>query len=212
MNKRMKQIVMLCLVGFALGTTSAWMQVNEDNMGAAAVAGIEPAAGNAMAGAEIGGSFTLTDHHGNVVTDKDYADSYKLVFFGFTFCPDVCPAGLQKITTALDKIGNDANQIQPLFITVDPARDTPEVMKEYVGMFHPQFVGLTGSAEQIKAVEKAYKVYAAKVEDPELSDYTMNHSSYTFLMSPDNQLISLFSADDSPEEMATGIKRVLQSN
>ena len=109
-------------------------------------------------------------------------------------------------------IGSPFKHIDPLFITVDPARDTPEVMKEYVGMFHPQFVGLTGSAEQIKAVEKAYKVYAAKVEDPELSDYTMNHSSYTFLMSPDNQLISLFSADDSPEEMATGIKRVLQSN
>ena len=210
MKKRIQQISMLCLLGVILGTAAAWVQVRND--AGASFAQIEPAAGNAMADADIGGSFTLTDHHGTVVTEKNYADRYKLVFFGFTYCPDICPAGLQKIAAALEKIGSDAEKIQPLFITIDPARDTPEVMREYVAMFHPGLIGLTGSTEQIKQVESAYKVYAAKVEDPNLSDYTMNHSSYTFLMSPDNQLVSLFSADDSPADMAAEITRVFQSN
>lgn len=211
MNKRITQIALLCFLGVLIGTVSAWFQVREDN-GAIAAASIEPASGAALAGADIGGSFTLTDHNGNIVTEKSFGDSYRLMFFGFTFCPDVCPTELQKISTALNLLGPDAEKVQPLFVTIDPERDTPEVMRAYVKEFHPRLIGLTGTLEQIKQIEDNYKVYAAKLNDPAFSDYTMNHSSFTFLMSPGNKPLSLFSSTDSPDDIAAEIKRVMQTH
>jgi cytochrome oxidase Cu insertion factor (SCO1/SenC/PrrC family) len=206
MNKRIRQIALLAVLGFTIGTASAWYEVNEAQ-NTASYANIEPASGSPLAGAAIGGPFSLVDHNGKAVTEKDYAGNYKLVFFGFTSCPDVCPAGLEKMSAALKTLGPKAEEIQPLFITIDPERDTPEVMKEYVAMFHPRLTGLTGSVEQVDAVLAAYKVYAAKAEGGDPENYLMNHSAYTFLMGPDGQPLTMFGAEDAPGAMA---KEILQ--
>lgn len=212
MKKRVSQIALLCLLGLMIGTFSAWLQVSRENAPGTTLAKIEPASGSALAGADIGGPFTLIDHNGSEVTEKTFGDKYRLMFFGFTFCPDVCPAGLQKMTAALNRLGPEAERVQPLFVTIDPERDTPEVMAAYVAEFHPRLIGLTGTLEQIKHVESSYKVYAARVDDPAFSDYTMNHSSFTFLMSPENELLSLFSSTDTPDDMAAEIRRVMQTH
>lgn len=164
---------------------------------------------SSLAGAAIGGDFTLIDHNGNTVTQSDYKGSYKLVFFGFTFCPHICPTELQKLTLALKTLGDDANKITPLFISTDPERDTQEVMKEYVQQFDPRIIGLTGTVEQSKHAQDLYKVYAAKVNDPELSDYTMNHSAYTYLMGPNDEPLAIFKMDDSAQDIADGVRKFL---
>lgn len=151
----------------------------------------------------FGGPFTLTDHNGKTVTEKNYGGTYKLIYFGFTFCPAICPTELAKITSALNTLGEDSKKIQPLFITVDPERDTVEKMKSYVGLFHPSLVGLTGTPEQIKATTKAYKIYAAKVQDPSLSEYTMDHSSFVYLIAPDGRLLYIFKSSDDAQTMAS---------
>ena len=115
--------------------------------------------------ATVGGPFTLTDHTGRRVTDKDFRGQHLLVFFGFTYCPDVCPSGLQVMTAALEELGPKAEKITPIFISVDPERDTPEQLALYVSSFHPRLVGLTGTPEEIQQVAKAYRVYYKKVED-----------------------------------------------
>jgi protein SCO1/2 len=153
---------------------------------------------------QIGGPFTLVDHNSKATTDKTYAGKHMLIFFGYTFCPDVCPTALTTISNTLDIIGDSAENVVPLFITVDPSRDTPEHLKEYVGYFHPKMVALTGTEEQIKAVTKVFRVYAAKAktdnEDPE--DYLMDHSSITYLMGPDGKFLEHFSHGMEPEKIA----------
>lgn len=172
----------------------------------------------AVAGSSVGGAFALIDHNGNAVTETSWPGKKKLVFFGFTNCPDICPAGLDKIATALKEIGGEANQIQTLFITVDAARDTPDVMKEYVGKFDPSIIGLTGTEEQLKAVQDAYKVYAAKEETPaeeshDMSGHeghdmnvTFNHSGYIYLMSADDLLLEIISSSEPAETLVAKIK------
>lgn len=210
MGGRFLLVTALCLLGMGLGTAYTWMDVS-DNQGARLNA-MQPAAGNTVAGSDaIGGTFTLTDHHGNTVSTQDYDGKYKLVFFGFTYCPDVCPAGLQKITQTMEALdAKQAAAIQPLFITIDPARDTPEVMQTYLQTYHDSLIGLTGTAEEIKAVEQQYKVYAARMDDEAAPDgYSMNHSSFIFLMGPNDDLISLFSSTDSPADIVRDIKNAL---
>lgn len=156
----------------------------------------------AVAGAALGGPFSLTDHNGVAVTHESWPDKYKLVFFGFTHCPDICPAALDKITAALNTAGVPAERIQPLFITIDPSRDTTEVMKEYLSTYHPSILGLTGTEEQLKQAEDSYKVYAAKVDGADAENYTMAHSSYVFLMSPTDELLDIFKDEDPASLMA----------
>jgi len=158
--------------------------------------------------AEIGGPFTLTDHTGKRVTDKDFHGRFALVFFGFTYCPDVCPTELQTIARALDLLGEDAAKVTPVFITVDPARDDPETMARYVRAFHPRMVGLTGSPEEIAAAAKAYKVYyrAGKPSAPGANDYLVDHTSFIYLMGPDGAFRALYRAGTGPEALAAGIR------
>jgi protein SCO1 len=145
----------------------------------------------------IGGPFSLIDQTGKRVTDQDFKGRYLLVFFGYTFCPDVCPSGLQVMAGALDKLGAAADAITPVLITIDPARDTPEKLGAYVKSFHPRLLGLTGSADEVAAVLKAYRVYAKKVPgDPNPADYTMDHSSIFYLMGPSGGLVA-FSPDST---------------
>lgn len=155
----------------------------------------------------IGGPFELTDHTGKQVTDKDYRGKFMLVYFGFTYCPDVCPTELQHIAGALDIIGPKRRKnIIPLFVTIDPERDTRELMASYVENFHPDLVGLVGTAEQINKMGKAYRVYFKKVEEKDSPDgYTMDHSALVFLMDDKGQYVRHFSYGTDPERMAKGL-------
>jgi len=147
------------------------------------------------------GPYLLTDHTGKPATDQSWPGKYKLIYFGFTYCPAICPTELQKITYALNAMGSKADIIQPIFITVDPERDTPQKMKDYVAMFHPRLVGLTGTREQVDAALKTFKIYAAKRQDPGASDYTMDHSAFTYFIAPDDRLLTVFKTSDSGDDM-----------
>jgi len=155
---------------------------------------------------EFGGPINLVNQFGEKVTDEDFEGKYKLMFFGFTYCPAICPTELSKITYVLKDLGDAAKDIQPIYITVDPERDTPEKMKSYVSLFHPSLVGLTGSPQQIKDTLKAFKVYAAKAEQNDgLSEYTMDHSTFTYLIAPDGRLLHIFKLADTAPYMTQTI-------
>lgn len=160
--------------------------------------------------AAVGGPFTLTDHTGRRVTDKDFRGKYMLVYFGFTFCPDVCPSGLQVISAALDELGPKANKITPIFITVDPERDTPEQLAQYVSSFHPRLIGLTGTPEEIQAVAKEYRVYYRKVKDEKsTAEYTVDHTSIIYLMNPQGEFVTHFTHATPVATMVEKLKKVL---
>jgi protein SCO1/2 len=156
----------------------------------------------------IGGAFTLVDHNGKKVTEKDFKGRYMLVFFGYTHCPDVCPTELQVMTTALELLGAKADKVTPVFITIDPKRDTVEQMASYISNFHERFVGLTGSQTQIHTAAKAYRIYYAKAKDDGSStEYLMDHSSIVYLMNPKGEFVAHFAYGTSPEKMAKRIAK-----
>jgi protein SCO1/2 len=160
----------------------------------------------------VGGPFTLTDHTGKRVTEKDFLGRNMLVFFGFTYCPDICPSGLSVLTAALDQLGSAADMVTPVFVTIDPERDTPEKMAEYIKSFHPRLVGLTGSKEDVAAAIKAYRVYAKKVPDErDPKSYTMDHSSIAYLMGTDGQFRAFFPDLTKPDPLAAEIRKALAS-
>jgi protein SCO1/2 len=154
----------------------------------------------------IGGPFTLTDHNGRRVTEKDFAGRPMLVYFGFTYCPDVCPAGLQTISAALEALGPNADRLTPLFITVDPARDTPAALKDYLTSFDTRILGLTGSEEEVAMALRAYRIFARKVEDPASTGaYTMDHTSLIYLMDGEAGYVTHFSHAEDPAALAQRI-------
>lgn len=156
----------------------------------------------------IGGPFTLTNGNGQVVTDRDFHDKYMLVYFGYTYCPDVCPTTLSAVAGALEKLGPTAARVVPIFITVDPQRDTPSVMKQYTAAFGPNFVGLSGTPLQIAEVTKEYRVYYAIHRTGDgANDYTVDHSSILYLMGPDGRFIAPVRADQTADSMAAEIAR-----
>lgn len=159
----------------------------------------------------VGGPFTLINQDGQTVTDKDFSGKYMLIFFGYTYCPDVCPTELQVMTQALVTMGERAAAIRPLFITIDPERDTPEVMKSYVENFGDNLTGLTGSAEQIAAVAKAYRVYYKRAGSPDASDYLMDHSSIIYLMGPDGSFVTHFSYTTDANDLAAKLTDALEA-
>ena len=155
----------------------------------------------------IGGPFELVDQDGKPRRDSDFRGQYMLVNFGYTYCPDVCPLGLQVMAQALDMLPEE--KIAPIFITVDPARDTVEQMKNYVGFFHPRMVGLTGTPEQVAGAAKAYRVYYKKVESESAADYLMDHSAIIYLMGPDGNYLANFTHETPPERMAETLDKML---
>ncbi|WP_424134477.1 SCO family protein [Roseomonas chloroacetimidivorans] len=157
-------------------------------------------------GVSIGGPFTLVDGDGKTVTQEDLRGKLALIFFGYTFCPDVCPTELQAVAQAMDLLGPQADQVRPVFITVDPERDTPAKVKDYVALFHPSITGLTGTPEQVARAARAWRVYYNKANPSGASDYLMDHSSYTYLMGRDGSLRALFRPGVPPEEMAATIR------
>jgi protein SCO1/2 len=162
-------------------------------------------------GADLGGPFRLVDQDGKAVTDATYAGKFMLIYFGFTFCPDVCPTELQAMATAIDDLGGPGEMVQPILISVDPERDTPAQLKEYVASFHPRLVGLSGSGTEIAAVAKAYRVYYAKGPVDADGNYVMDHTSFVYLMGPDGKLRSVFRAGTAPEAMASEIEKQMVS-
>ena len=147
--------------------------------------------------ARIGGAFTLTDAHGKRITDDILKGHYSLMYFGFTHCPDVCPLALGMMTEALKIAGPVAENVVPVFITVDPERDTPQAMGEYVANFHPRFVALTGSVEEVAAMTTAWRVYFAKQGGGNPDEYTMAHSDFIYLIGPDGRYLTHFRAEDT---------------
>lgn len=168
-----------------------------------------PSAEPPLAGAKIGGPFTLTDQDGKTVTDATFAGRYRLVYFGYSFCPDICPVDVQKLMRGLSQFEKaDAARgakVVPMFITVDPERDTPAALKSFVGRYHPRLIGLTGTPEQIAAVAKAYVVTYNKVPGSAPDRYLMAHSQLAFLMDPQGKPLALLPLDDpstDPDEGA----------
>lgn len=163
-----------------------------------------------VAGVQLGGTFTLTDQDGKKVTDKSWPNKYLLIYFGFTHCPDICPVGLSRMTEALKQLPSSvSDKIQPIFITVDPSRDTAKVIKEYVVLFDKKLVGLTGTEQQIKDVEKLYRVYAQKEGSGD--DYMVNHSGYTYLMKPDGQFAAIYAHETTSDDLAKELKKIVLS-
>lgn len=154
----------------------------------------------------IGGPFSLTDQTGKTVTDQDLKGRPFLVFFGFTHCPDVCPTTLFEVSELLRVLGNDADKTQALFITVDPERDTPQVLKDYLSSFDPHLRALTGNVADITAVEKAYRVYAKKVPGKD-GEYTMDHTALVYLMDKQGRFVAPFNLKRSPKEAADDLRR-----
>lgn len=176
----------------------------------AACGGTAPSGGGEppLAGARIGGPFTLTDQNGRTVRDSDFAGQYRIVYFGYSFCPDICPVDLQKLMRGLSLFEKASPKpgakVQPLFISIDPARDTPDALKPFVGRYHPRLLGLTGTPEQIAAVAKEYAVVYNKVEGSAPDRYLMAHTQIAFLMDPDGKPMAMLPLDDPSTDVDEG--------
>jgi protein SCO1/2 len=164
-----------------------------------------------LEGARIGGPFTLTDQDGLQVTDRQFDGKYRLVYFGFTYCPDVCPVDLQSIGQAMRQLEKSdpakAARVQPIFISVDPERDKPAVLKQYVSAFHPRLIGLTGTPDQIADVAKKYGIYYSKEENAGASDYMVNHMRIALLFGPKGEPIVILPHDKGADAIEAELKR-----
>lgn len=165
-------------------------------------------------GVQIGGPFTLTDHNGKTVTEQDFKDKPSLLFFGYTFCPDVCPTTLAEMTLWVEDLGDDAKKLNYIFVSVDPGRDTPESMKEYVSVFFDGLTGLTGTREQIDAVAKAFRVYAKRAEDEDgdTETYVLDHTASVYLMKKNNVFTGTISYGEEHESAVGKIRKLLASS
>lgn len=182
---------------------------------AAGIAASATAIADSLAG-RFGGPFSLTDHNGRRVTDADFHGRHLLIYFGFTQCVDLCPVDMPVMADALDKLGSTANRLQPLFITVDPATDTPAVLRDYVTAFRPSILGLTGSDAEIAAVTKAYRVHRMRIPNTPAQQqhrghsHTIDHGSLTYLMGPDGKFLTLIPHGSEAARMAEIIRSYLQ--
>lgn len=162
---------------------------------------------------QVGGSFDLVRAGGERVTEGDFPGQHLLIFFGFTHCPDVCPTELMIMASALDTLAESdpalAEKVQPIFITIDPERDTPELMAEYVANFHPRMIGLSGSVDAVAKAAREFRVYYAKAPIEGADDYLMDHSSFVYLMNPDGDLAALFRPNSDPADAARALQAIV---
>jgi protein SCO1/2 len=197
MSSRMRRFavpLLILVVGVAALATAAYL---------AFMPGARP-----VAAAQIGGPFTLVSQDGKPASDRDYLGSPHLVFFGFTHCPDVCPTKLFEISEMFRAMGDRGQKVRALFITVDPERDTPDVMKSYLSSFDPRIVGLTGDRAEVDRTVKAYRAYARKVPLKD-GDYTMEHTALVYLMDKDGNFVGSFNTEKPPAEAAQDIVKRL---
>ncbi len=160
----------------------------------------------------IGGAFSLVDGAGKRVTDRDFRGRLMLVFFGYAHCPDVCPTELQNMADVLDKLGPDAAKVAPIFISVDPKRDTPAAIESYVKNFSPRIVGLTGEPAEVASAAKAYRVYFRKVGDEANGAYTVDHSAFVYLMDGEGHYVTHFLFNAEPTIIAEAIKKQIRAD
>lgn len=159
---------------------------------------------------QVGGDFELMDHTGRARTNKDFHGKFMMVYFGYRYCPDICPTALTTMTEVLNQLGPKANHIQPLFITIDPERDTVKELAEFIPNFHPSFLALTGNAEQIDKAKQVYKVFGQKVEDEHAPDaYVMDHSSIIYVMDRQGQLVAHFNHSTPSEHIVSALRKYL---
>ncbi|MCS6854076.1 MAG: SCO family protein [Elioraea sp.] len=164
-------------------------------------------------GVTLGGPFSLIDETGARVTEATFRGSFMLIYFGFTYCPDVCPTELAKMAAALDLVGAEAEEVVPILISVDPDRDTPAALAQYTDLFHPRLIGLTGTEAEIAAAARAFRAYYAKVRTgPGPDDYTMDHSAFIYLMGRRGEFVALFNPQTTPEAMAEAIRRAVAAS
>ncbi len=169
---------------------------------------VSPAQVN-MGGAEIGGPFTLTDHTGARVSSAELIDGPTLIYFGYTFCPDICPVDVAVMASASELLAENGVEVTPVFVTIDPARDTPEQLAYYVDAMGAGMVGLTGSEDDIRAAAEAYKVYYEKVElEESAAGYLMNHTTFTYLVTPEG-VEAVFRNNFPPDEIAGAVEKIL---
>ena len=203
MNRKLHiAIVALVVVVFAFG---AWLNLRHDDPPENA------AVGGMVVNVDIGGPFELTDHTGAQFTRDDLAGDYALIYFGYTFCPDVCPTELGLMAEAIDLLEGDGERVRPVMITIDPERDTPDVLSEYVPLFHERLVGLTGTEQEVRDVATKYRVFYRRFEDPNNTYYLMDHTSFVYLLSPTGEIASMFRYQTPPEEMAATIRQHMRS-
>lgn len=198
-----RTLILALLVGLVAGVISAVL-----------LATLPPGTPTAQVAGKalIGGPFGLLDPTEKRVTEKDFAGKPMLVYFGFTHCPDVCPAGLQVIAAALDMLGDKSKDVATLFITVDPERDTPELMGKYVASFHKDIVGLSGSPEDVAGVTKAYRVYAKKVPDEtNPGEYNVDHSSFMYLMDRNGEYTRHFPHSADARDLADALLKAIDA-
>ena len=171
----------------------------------------QPAEEPPLAGAALGGDFTLTGEDNSQVSWSDFAGKYRIVYFGYAFCPDVCPTDVQRAMAGLKQFEASepelGAQIQPLFVTIDPARDTPQVVAEFTDAFHPRLIGLTGSPEEVKAAADKFAVYYARGADSEAGGYLMDHSNITYLFGPAGDPIAMLPTDEGPDAVAAELAK-----
>ncbi len=200
--------MLVALVVIAIATWIVWRNISGD----------DPKSGNRVSGTtattvNIGGPFNLVDHRGRRVSDASFRGRYMLIYFGYGYCPDVCPTELATMGSALDALAGQADAIQPVFITIDPARDTPDFLADYVAQFHPRLVGLSGTADEIAVAAKAYRVFYARSRSGDsagdATDYLMDHSSFVYFMGPDGRYLTLFRRGADPKEMAAQMRRLM---
>lgn len=194
---RMLRYVLWALVAVALAGVAAFYIVQtpmED--------------GNAVSAVKIGGPFSMTDQNGEAVTEKTYAGRPLAIFFGFTYCPDICPTTLARLSALAGKLGPDALRLQVILVSVDPERDTPKVLKDYMASFDPKFVALTGTPEQLARFAKTYRVFYEKVPDAS-GGYTMNHSAGVYLFNSDGEFTGTLDAHETDEVALAKLRRLV---
>ncbi|MEO9899687.1 SCO family protein [Nisaea sp.] len=161
----------------------------------------------------FGGPFHLTDELGRQVSPDTYAGKFMLVYFGYSYCPDICPTDLTIMASALDALGESADQIEPLLISVDPRRDTPEALREFTDAFHPNLIGLTGTEAEVASVAKAYRVHRRRFQMEGMSgdDYLVDHSTLTYLMGKDGRFVTMFPRGTTAEKMSETLQKYIRS-
>ena len=188
-------VFILCLILFVLIASGAWLSLRQSD--------------DRQEGSDlVGGPFELIDQDRNGITNNSFPNKFKIMYFGFTFCPDVCPMGLTTISEALDLLGTKAKHIQPIFITLDPLRDTADVLRNYKENFHESIIFLTGSVEQIRSVAKRYKVYFQKTNNDD--DYLIDHSAITFIMAPSGGYLKHFGPNANAVEFSNFFNSILK--
>ncbi len=194
----------LCALVLLLSSSSFYLDENDHSLRGMNLANF------ILSDKEFGGGFSLVNQDGKPFQSNEYQEYYKLIYFGFTYCPTICPTSLNKITEALSLLEKEkAQKILPVFITVDPQRDTPEVIKPYVAAFHPRMVGLTGTPEQVNKVLERYRIFAQKVENGDPQEYMMNHTSFIFFAAPDDEVIGVFLPSQSAEDISHSVRNVM---